>query len=647
VIGKLPARLAGAWLNSTFRAYTVTLIETMSWSVALALILMLVRSLTQGAQLVLLIPLMQLIGLNVQEGSVGWLAQLVSSAFGVAGVSPTPATVLGSFLLLTVVLALITRWQSTFNFKLQQDFLASLRRRLYQTIVKTNWLSLSRSRSSDFTHALTTELDRVGVATSFLLQLLTSIILMPIYVVLALYISVEMTVLVFVSGGALLLLLRKRTQAARSIGEENSVATSDLYSAAIEHLGGLKTVKSYGAEERNADIFSKLTGRVTQTYINGNRNYAATAFRFTVGSAIILSAILFVSLELFSIPAGSLLLLLLLFNRMIPIFNSIQQNYQFYLSALPAFARVMEMQASCEAAAESLSRSSEEIELQRELRLEHVCFGYEEGQEDASIRELDLVIQAGKTTAIVGPSGAGKSTVADLVMGLISPDRGRVLVDDIPLEAERMRSWRHSIGYVTQDTFLFHDTVRANLLWACPEASDEEIIFALELAAGEFVFDLPDGIHTIIGDRGVRLSGGERQRLALARALLRNPSLLMLDEATSALDSENERRIQLAIEKLHGQMTILLITHRLSTIRGADVIHVLEKGRLVESGDWETLLNRADGRFRALCNAQDISGSAQANSSGTLPSNDGKASGGDGSPRARRPEPGRSPAGKA
>ena len=184
---------------------------------------------------------------------MGWLAELVRSAFAVVSVSPTRATVFSTFLL-------ITRWQSTVNFTLQQDILAVLRRRLYQTIVSINWLIFSWSRPSDFTHASITELDRVGVATSSLLQLLTNVLLVPIYAVFALYLSVAMTVLVFVSGGTLLLLLRKGTQAARQIGEKILAATNDLYSAVIEHLGGMKTLERYGAEERNAGIFSSNLG---------------------------------------------------------------------------------------------------------------------------------------------------------------------------------------------------------------------------------------------------------------------------------------------------------------------------------------------------------------------------------------------------
>src|SRR4029453_5136105 len=154
-------------------------------------------------------------------------------------------------------------------------------------------------------------------------------------------------------------------------------------------------------------------------------------------------------------------------------------------------------------------------------------------------------------------------------------------------------------------------TVRANLLWARPDASEADIRKALRLAAAEaFVTGLPNGLDTVLGDRGILVSGGERQRLALARALLRRPSLLILDEATSSLDSENEGRIQRAIDELHGHMTILVITHRLSAVRRADVIYVLEQGRVVESGPWEVLLAKAEGRFHALCRAQGVGSEA-------------------------------------
>jgi ATP-binding cassette, subfamily C, bacterial len=608
-------RVAGMWANSTFGIYMRTLLDIVaSWKVALALVLMFAISATQGAQLLLVVPLMQLVGLNVQVGSMSWLADLASSGFAAVGIRPTLTTVLGAFVLLSTTLALIRRYQTIYNFKLQEEFAASLRQRLYRAIANTDWLTFSRSRSSSFTHALTIEISRIGAATAIFLSLITSIVLASVYVLLAFQLSKVMTMLVFVSGAGLLLALRRKTRGAQRTGEDVSLATNGLYAAAIEHLGGMKTTRSYGAEVRSASIFSGVAEQVARMNLNLIRNQAETGFWFSSGSVIILSVLLFLAFEILGMSAAELLLLLFLFNRLIPLFGGLQRDYQQCLSVLPAFAGVMEIMERCEANIEPEARPLEKVELGSGIRFDSVSFAYGREEKAPAIHGLDLCIRAGEITAIVGPSGAGKSTIADLLMGLIVPDRGRLLVNETPLEAERIRAWRNQIGYVAQDTFLFNDTVRANLLWACPDATEEEIVHALELAAGEFVFDLPEGLQTVLGDRGVRLSGGERQRLALARALLRKPSLLVLDEATSALDSENEQRIQDAVEKLHGHMTILVITHRLSTIRGADVIHVLERGRLVETGDWDTLLDSRESRFGALCRAQGIGRTTQTGS---------------------------------
>ncbi len=607
-IKKTPAKIAGAWTHSAFRTFIVTLVDIARWRVALALAFAICFTMTQGVQLLLLVPLMELVGLKVQQGAVGWLAELVSSIFALVNVRPTLATVLGAFVLITGLQALIVRWQTISNLKLEEEFVAALRRRLYDAIVRADWLTLARSRSSNFVHALTMELDRVGTATYFLLATVANVMVLSVYVLFALRLSVVMTALVFFCGAGLLLMIRKKMRESQRTGKEISVATNGLCDASVQHVDGIKTTKSYGMEERSAHLFSGLAEEVAQMRLKATRNYAEAGFWFQVGSILTLSFILYVAFEVLALPTAGLLLLLFLFARMIPLFSGIQQGYQRYLEDLPAFTKVMEILARCEAAAETKVKSSEEVQLRQGIQLVQVSFTYGREGEALTIRNLDLTIEAGKTTGIVGPSGAGKSTIADLIMGLLVPNRGQVLVDGMLLGSERIRSWRRQIGYVSQDTFLFNDTVRANLLWACPEADDNEINRALESAAAkEFVSKLPDGLETVLGDRGVQLSGGEKQRLALARALLRRPSLLVLDEATSALDSENEKRIQSAIKELHGRMTILIITHRLSTIQGADTIHVLEKGYVVESGSWSELVDRGNGRFNALCKAQGIS----------------------------------------
>ena len=593
--------------SGTIWDYLSALARLSSWKLAFVSVLTVCVTLTEGIGLLMLVPLLQVVGLDMGGGAVGRLGGLVTSIFDAVGARPTLVVVLGLYVLVIGARAFASSWQTVVSAAIAQEFKVYLRQRLYRAIVNTDWLFFSRSRSSDFTHVLTTELDRVGRATRQLLRLIAEVGVAAVYVVVAVFLSPAMSALAFLSAAGLMLLLRGKMGATRATMKEASRATKGLHAAVGEQLSGTKTIKSFGAEERNVAIFSRFNERIAQLYIDASRHGADASLWLNVGVVLVLSLIVYVSIEVLATSASALLLLLYLFAMITRMLTRVQTHHHEFIVESQAFDTVEEMEARCEAAAEPEPERSEEIELRDAARLEGVSFSYHDSGEPLVVDELDLTIRAGKTTAIVGPSGAGKSTIADLVMGLIRPDEGRVLVDGRPLRAEQMRSWRSGIGYVPQDTFLFHDTVRENLLWARPEASEEEIREALRLAAAEeFVSGLPEGMETVLGDRGVRLSGGERQRLALARAVLRKPSLLILDEATSNLDSENERRIQGAIEELHGSMTILIITHRLFTTRSADEVYVLERGRLVESGDIGTLVARKRGRFLELCRAQSI-----------------------------------------
>jgi len=556
----------------------------------------------------MLLPLLHLAGVTVQQGSAGWLTELALSSFTTIGVTPNLLAVLSVFVVITTLQALLNRWQAVYNTTLVVELTTRLSKDLYRAIAHTNWLFFSRSRASDFTHALTTDLGRISNATQDLLSLVATGGITLVYLLLAIRLSPVLTALVLVCGVLLLLVQKRSIRAARQQGEDFSSAAQEMYFAAMEHLGGMKTVKSYGAEEQNVGVYERIIERLADVNLNFARNSANMSFWFRVGSVLTLSVILYVSLEVLALPIAGLLILLFLFYRLMPQFSNLQQGYQRLVNELPAFTAYSQMLARCKAAAEPAVMNAERVELKNGIHCSQLSFGYD--PDDAEVLSgLDLFIRAGETTAIVGASGVGKSTLADLVMGLVTPTKGRILVDDKPLDSKRLQSWRSRIGYVTQDTFLFHDTIRSNLLWACPGASENELLEALRMAAAEeFVAGLPLGLDTVVGDRGVRLSGGEKQRLALARALLRRPAILILDEATSALDSENERRIQRAIEHLHGNLTILIITHRLSTIREVDLIYVLDHGAATETGDWDGLLAK-DGRFRELYRAQMVEAS--------------------------------------
>jgi ATP-binding cassette subfamily B protein len=229
--------------------------------------------------------------------------------------------------------------------------------------------------------------------------------------------------------------------------------------------------------------------------------------------------------------------------------------------------------------------------------------GFSYDPDSPAVQGITLTAEPGMTVALVGPTGAGKSTVLNLLTRFYETDKGRILLDDHPIESLSKEWLRDNTGYVTQESFLFNTTLRDNLRLAKPDATDDEIWAALDNAnASFFVRDLPDKLDTVAGERGVRFSGGEKQRLSIARALLKNPPLLLLDEATSALDNETERLVQQALENLRADRTSFVIAHRLSTVRKADLICVLQDGKMVECGKHGELLERG-GLYSRLCEA--------------------------------------------
>jgi subfamily B ATP-binding cassette protein MsbA len=242
--------------------------------------------------------------------------------------------------------------------------------------------------------------------------------------------------------------------------------------------------------------------------------------------------------------------------------------------------------------------------------LEGVGFEYAPGE--PVLEEIDVEVRAGQVVALVGPSGAGKSTLIDLVPRFHDPTHGRITLDGVDLRELRLAELRALLGIVTQETILFHDTVRNNIAYGCADATDAEVQAAARAAnAHDFIAAMPEGYDTVIGERGVRLSGGQRQRIAIARALLRNPPILILDEATSALDTESERLVQQAIDELLHDRTVLVIAHRLSTVRQADLILVMQDGRIVQRGTHDELMAEG-GMYRRLYELQFASGEGAA-----------------------------------
>lgn len=566
--------------------------------------LSLVVTAAEAGTVLLLAQILVLAGIQPGSGPGGTLSGAVTRILSLVGVAPTLGVVLMLFVAVTAIQALIRRAESLVAHRMELETGFQFRTRLYAAVAGARWLPLARLRGADLLTGLTSESDRVGAAAGYALSLLVHGLLALVYLAFALRVSTPVTAVAATSGAVLLVALTGARRSARAAGAGLSEESASLVASATEHLGALKVVKSYGMEARNTHLFTQAARRTVEMHERGWRAITDAGATFSVGAVAVLAVVTYVAMAVLKVSGGTVLLLVFLFYRLLPRLTHVMGLQQMLARDLPAWEGLDARIRSLEAEQEELAPSHGRVDVDRAVRFEGVSFSYEAARGDA-VADLDLEIEARRTTAVVGPSGSGKTTVADLLMGLVTPRQGRVTVDGRPLDESWLLGWREGIGYVAQETVLFNGTVLDNLRWARPEASEEEVWEALRLAAADgFVSTLPDTLHTVVGDRGVRLSGGERQRLALARALLRRPALLILDEATSALDAENERRIRDAIRGLHGRMTILMITHRLPSVRDADVIHVIESGRWVESGSFDALMERSGGRFRRLWASQ-------------------------------------------
>ena len=286
----------------------------------------------------------------------------------------------------------------------------------------------------------------------------------------------------------------------------------------------------------------------------------------------------------------------------VPILSSLLQGNIAISNFLPSYEQLLSLRRSAE---EFVEIEGRRIFTRLDQGIELIAVDFTYPGRAQTLTEINLHIRKGQMVALVGESGSGKSTVTDIVLGFQIPEKGKVLLDGVPLGDWKQNSFRERIGYVPQDPLLFHATIRDNLLWSLEYASEIELWTALQLAnAAGFVKELPDGIDTVVGDRGVRLSGGQRQRIALARAMLRKPDLLILDEATSALDSESERLIQQSIERVACDTTVLVVAHRLSTIAKADQVYVMREGRVIEEGAYSMLSAKPGSILSAMIAAQ-------------------------------------------
>ena len=569
------------------------------------LIAMMLIGLLEGVGILLLIPLIGITGIvDIDVESIPFsnffrFLEDIPASWGLP-------LILLFFTVLVIIQHVVQRRITIRNTAIQQGFLNYMRKETYKRVLHSNWSFFIQNRKSDLINILLAEVGRTSSGTNSLLQFMSSLIITSIQIGLAFLLAPTITTFVLISGMVLIFFNRKFLKRSLALGNRNYELARQYVAGITDQINGIKDVKSNTLEQSRMSWFSGITEKMQNEQIEYMKLKTTSQLYYKAASAILIAVFIYMAINLFNAQVGQLTLIIVIFSRLWPRVAGIQASMEQIATTLPSFKAVKALQHECDQAREFDIKESnmKPLEFNEQIECRNVYFRYSE-KGSYALSNINLIIPCNKMTAFVGRSGAGKSTLIDLLMGLNQPEKGEVLIDGIPLKSEHLLSLRRSISYVAQDPFLFNTSIRENLVLVAPECNDDDLWEALEFSsAAEFVKRLPDGLDTLIGDRGIKLSGGERQRLVLARAILRKPKILVLDEATSALDTENESKIQEALEHLKGKMTIIVIAHRLSTIRNADQVVVLDEGKVIQRGGFNQLANEKRNVFSQLLQNQ-------------------------------------------
>lgn len=566
-----------------------------------SLLFLLLGSIVESLSILLVIPLLMVF----QSGKA---AAIDLPLIGPVTFGFSLEAMLGGLLALVIAKAWFMRMRNIYTARVLIDLVNAARLQMMESLGRARWDFLAGQRTSDLNHLMTVEVDRLQGGAFNVLLLIQTVLLLGMFLVVSALISPAMTLAAGALGVVVLAVLTPVRRMAGRYGELKLINRRAQYATIGEFLAGLKLAKTFNAEATYAARLATVLAAMRREALGYARISSTSTVVSQVISAVAVAVIVLFGIRVVDLSLPYLVAFLLILLRSAPQFLALQTSLQELLTYLPAFRQVRDLQERAEAVREPQMAGHTISGPVSEVRFDNVEFGFP-GQPESVLNGVSCTIPAGQITAIVGSSGAGKSTLADLLLGLQRPAAGQILIDGVALGEDNRRAWRDHTGYVSQDVFLMHDSIGANLALARPTATEAELWQALELAqAKAFVRRLPDGLSTIVGDRGTRLSGGERQRIALARALLRRPRLLVLDEATSALDWENQQAIARAIADLRGHLTVVTIAHRPSMIAFADRVIALDHGHVVEEGSYTELVRAPDSTLQQMFVGEDMAG---------------------------------------
>lgn len=538
--------------------------------------LLLLGGISEAFGVASLLPLLGILTEGTGGAGAGVVGGMIDSLLEAVGLRPTIGTVLSLVVGGTVLKAVLNAIAMREAGHVTARMAADLRLDLIRALMTARWSHFTEQSLGGLANAMSTEAMRGATVFFVSANILSSSLQALFYGLLALAVSPYATVAAFVFGVSMILLFNSLIRMSRQAGEQYTAVLSSLITRLTDGVNAIKPLKAMAREESLQPLLEAETRDLLKAQERQTTSAALLTSAQEIFTVLVIGAGVYLAITRLDMDLQRLLFIAFLFQRMAGRVGEIQARYQQLAEFESALWAIDESVRKATSARE-INPGNEVPHLATRIRFEGITFRY--GSRTV-FQGLDLELPAHKLVTIVGPSGIGKTTFIDLITGLVSPEEGTIWIDDTSLSDADLRQWRRKIGYVPQEVILVHDSVLLNVTLGDESLTEREVEEALRGAdAWEFVSALPDGVHTAVGERGMKLSGGQRQRLAIARALIRNPDLLILDEATTALDPKTEEEIARTLLRLRDSLTILAVSHQTRLVEVADhVIDLKEAG---------------------------------------------------------------------